>query len=45
MTIGRLVQSGFCFFAELSGGKIILENKYTGLRILWDDETQTYTVL
>lgn len=45
MKMSNLIQSGFCFFAELSSGKIILENKYTGLRILWDEDTQSYTVL
>lgn len=35
---------GFCFFRQLDGHRAELENKFTGLRVIFDASTATYTV-
>lgn len=40
-----LVNSGFCFFAALDEYRTIFENKFTGLRVLWDDRTRSFSVI
>lgn len=37
----RLYSSGFAFFRELSPGVIEFENKFTGLRVVYDVKTGT----
>lgn len=34
-----LYKSGFAFLRELDGGKIEFENKFTGLRLVYDVKT------
>lgn len=41
----KLIKSGFAFFAFLSDDKIIMENKFTGLRVLFDDSSKTWSVM
>ena len=41
----ELVKSGFCFWAALDEHRTIMENKFTGLRVLWDDRTRSFYVL
>ena len=41
----ELVKSGFVFFAALDEYRTIFENKFTGLRVLWDDRTRSFVVL
>lgn len=36
--------SGFAFLRELDGGKIEFENKFTGLRLVYDVKTGTKMV-
>ena len=39
-----LYASGFAFFRELSPGVIEFENKFSGLRLIYDVKTGTKTV-
>lgn len=39
-----LYKSGFAFFRELSPGLMEFENKFTGLRVVYDVKTGTKTV-
>ena len=39
----KLYMSGFAFFRELAPGVIEFENKFTGLRIIYDVKTGTKT--
>lgn len=34
-----LIDCGFCFFAELDEYRTIFENKFTGLRLIYDSRT------
>lgn len=43
--MSALIKSGFCFFADLGNDKMIFENKFTGLRVMWDDTNKTYSVI
>ncbi len=43
--MNRLINSGFCFLADLGDHKTLMENKFTGLRVIWDASSWTYTVL
>lgn len=38
-----LYKSGFAFFKELGQGIIEFENKFTGLRVIYDAKTGTTT--
>lgn len=40
----KLYISGFAFFRELAPGVIEFENKFTGLRLIYDVKTGTKTV-
>lgn len=40
-----LVKSGFTFFKDLENGKIILENKFSGLRLLYDEQSGTWETI
>ena len=40
----NLYKSGFAFFADRGGGVIEFENKFTGLRLVYDIKTGTKTV-
>ena len=40
-----LYRSGFAFLRELAPGLVEFENKFTGLRIIYDVKTKTRTVL
>lgn len=39
-----LFKSGFCFFRQIDEKRVELENKFTGLRLIWDAENCTKTV-
>lgn len=42
--MNTLVNSGFSFFAALDEHQTLMENKYTGLRIIFDDRTGRHEV-
>ena len=39
-----LYRSGFAFLRELGGGLVEFENKFTGLRVIYDTKTGAKTV-
>jgi len=39
-----LVSCGFCFFRQLDEHRAELENKFTGLRVIFDAAADRYTV-
>lgn len=40
-----LINCGFCFFAELDEYRTIFENKFTGLRLIYDSRTGSHKVM
>lgn len=40
-----LVNSGFAFLKELNNGEILMENKFTGLRLIFNENTKKYRVV
>jgi hypothetical protein len=42
--VDALYKSGFAFFRELAPGLVEFENKFTGLRIIYDVKSGTKTV-
>lgn len=40
-----LIRGGFTFLKELDNGKILMENKFTGLRVIYDEQDDTWEVL
>lgn len=43
--MAALVKSGFAFFAVLNEHETLMENKFTGLRIIYDDRTGNHRVV
>lgn len=40
-----LTKSGFCFLEQLSNRKTLMENKFTGLRVIYNSRNDTYEVV
>lgn len=43
--IEEVVSSGYAFLKQISESKSIYENKFTGLRLLYDFDLNSYKVL
>ncbi len=41
----KLIASGFCFLAQISNRKTLMENKFTGLRVIYNSRNDTYEVV
>lgn len=44
-TIDDLINSGYAFFKQITGNKVIYENKFTGMRLLYDFGYGSYKIL
>lgn len=40
-----LVKCGFCFLSALDEYRTLMENKFTGLCVIYDDRTRSHRVL
>ena len=43
--ISTLIKSGFAFFRALDDYRTIFENKFTGLRVIYDSRTDSHEVI
>lgn len=43
--IDELINSGYSFFRQISGSRVIYENKFTGMRLLYDFNFGSYKIL
>ena len=43
--MSALVKSGFAFFCALDDYRTIFENKFTGLRVIYDSRTDSHEVI
>lgn len=41
----KLMASGFCFLKQISNRKMLMENKFTGLRVIYNSRNDTYEVV
>ncbi len=43
--MSTLIKSGFAFFRALDEYRTIFENKFTGLRVIYDSRTDSHEVI
>ena len=43
--IETIINSGYAFFKQLNDNETIYENKFTGMRLLYDFSREVYTVM